>query len=644
MSHRSVLRCALGTLAALLLLATPASAATMPVPADAPTVATAPADGTVVIAWRRDDEQLCVVVQTPGDPRPERIKIEGNPFSRENGRCTALPVLAPFGDQLLITGVRSGTRTLAVGVTGTSVAAVEAKRDGKVVARAETVASPLPVAAADLRFYLTDVAPDADEVALLDAGGTVRRARTPSDDPVAGGAVPRSTTGPVVAEGRRAGHAWALGVPSQRRLAPTPLLPEHWVTVRCLAFTGARDARTCDDEALARSPVVIAARGGCGAVDAHVAVLARTAVRRVEVVLGDGRRRTIPLRVVPGDRDGLRAGVVVLGPGVAVRRLVVSGAGGRVLMVNRLRQAPGPGPAAPCPAYKSFRSQVRYGRLGIALHGPTPHVFRAVDDGVRLCLAADRAPRVPQECDLPPADLDGVALSIEQQGATATAWGLVTADVATARLMLDDRTTRDVPAAPIPGYAGQYSATTPLVAATIAAPRHVLGYQLLDARGRLLEQFDGWREPARPGDVTTVLRSPGLPALRAGFFGPIPCLALGPLTKLNNCAVAVPGVYRVKALCTPRRIVIWGLLRYPPDNLIAETAGGREITALKAILPIRYGRGRTAALLVIPADTAVRRLILRARAAGRADLVLPPAAEQCGYDDYAWVTNAFAPG
>ena len=632
----------------------------VPVPAAAPAVQTT-ADGSALILFS-SGSSLCFALQGPGAERPRAVPAHGfTGGGGEAGGCLAVPVLTPFAGATLA-HLRLGEAPVALLATGTGVAAAEAKRDGRVLTRAATAATGLPGAAADLRVALlalpaaSPAAAAVDDVALLDAGGAVRTALAPDlslfDDP--NGAPARTLT-----RGGRGVTAWRLGTYRKRVFAPTPLLPERLVTVSCLALTaGDTTDRECDDPALASRAVVPSPGQSCAPLGRSMAVLARAPVRRVVLVLGDGTRRAIPLRAVPGDPGHLRAGVAFVGEGVAIRRLVALGAGG-TLQSDAVRLAPAATPR--CGRHDgsglgTSGTIVEYQSAFPALRTPGPHVFHAADSGPDLCLAVDRTPHLHgADCGIPPTDAAATFLRYAPAavvGAT-TLYGLVPADVTVVRLRLDDGSTREVPATPIPGYAGQYAATTLLVDAEVAAPRHIAGYQLLDARGRVLQDQDyGPASAPTLSRATTVLRTPGLPPLRAALLtgsqaiGTFPCLALGALDSLVDCTIAGPGTYLARAFCAPHRIVIWGILAHATDDLVAQTAGGHELVAREAVLPaaIRRGKGTTAALLVLPADAGVRRLILRGKAAGKVDLVLPPAAGQCGYDSFAWITSALPSG
>jgi len=659
MPHRSTLVRCRSPLAALLCCAVAAALALsatagaqddIPVPASAPTVAGPTASGTTLIAFVRGEE-LCTALQERGARRPTGVDDGG-------GLCGPLPVLGPLGVSVMASSSSSGDASVAqvYGAVGTDVTAVELRAPGRTVGHAEAPISPLPGAAAELRFFLVEspTKPPPDELALLDATGAVRGAV--GDE---GSTSPLSTfraagerpAGPVLERGRRGGAAWTLRAATRHVVAPTPLEPERRVARPCVRFAAGGGARgiesafdTCDQETFAAPAIVQQVGETCGPIGAYVTVLTRPAVRRVVVVLGDGRRRSVPLRALPGATAGTRAGVLVVGAGVALRRMLALGGGDRVLQTDELRRAPADG--APCSDDGSSSGVVLlFGPDAGRALGHAPHVLHAADDGARLCLAVDRAPRVPQDCQVPPLDPTTTALQRLLTADGRFLLGLVPPDVAAARLRLDDGSTRDVAAAPVPGYAGQYAAVTRVVAVDLPGAHRVVGYDLLDARGRVLANEPG-PERRAPQHVTTLLRVPGLPALRgallpgAGDVDALTCVALGPVSAIEpDCILANPGFFSVRVECSPRRLVVVGGLAHANERLTVRTTSGREIAGRTAPLPAAFGwpAGTSAALAVVPGDAAPRAIVVRRpRHATRSyALKLPAAARQCGYVAFA---------
>jgi hypothetical protein len=643
---------ALGALLALALALAAAPAAQSEIPAGAPTVAGPTADGISVVVFLRG-QRLCVALRTP-----EQATNDGVPnfIGEDEPQCDAVPVLAPFDSASAMGRSISGTSHYTeAGIVGSDVAAVEWRKHGKIVAHAATAPSPLPGAAADVRFYLIEreLKVQPDETAYLDAAGAVRRAYDEGDpftDPTSWNTA-APTHRRVIQHGGHGTGRWKLTTAMRRSIASTPLQPERKVDQPCVSFEGYRGSgsSTCDSPDQATRPLLQVMGAACAPVGRYVAVLARPYVRRVFVVLGDGTRRTIPLTAVPGAQAGTRAGVVTLGTGVAVRRLVGLGGGDRRLTDADYGLPPVPG--GKCQEIEGGVSIIRYSNalprtsLGRGAHTPVVQ-----DEGPLVCLAIDRAPRHPGECDVAPIDVTQTYLDAEPTADGRYVAGLVPPEVTSARLELDDGTARDVTATAIPAYTGQYAQVLKLVAADVPGPHRVVGFDLLDARGRTLQRGRGAPEAPAVEHQTTLLRTPGLPALRAGDvprsvldYGPITCLGFGPLSigSLDGCLFAYPRAFTVQALCAPRRIVVTGLLAHRADRVAIRLAGGHEIAARTAALPATIRRGGGAALVVLGPHDAPRRLILRGRASGSAPLVLPTAAEQCGYADSASLDRRF---
>ena len=670
MLHRSLGGPALGaaTLSLILALAfAPAARAAddgrpadVKVPADAPTVAGPTAAGASLIAWVQGKD-LCVAVQRAGEPRPATLR---DPTDLGTiGGCGETEVLPAFGARSLgtldldETGEANGT-SVSFGVAGPDAAAVEARLGTTPVVHAATTSSPLAGAAADLRFWIFDQARTAraDELAVLDAAGVVRRASELDGSGLDDAEDELDTGGTVVQRGQHGTTRWTLRLKRLRSLSPTPLEPERRVTNQCLVFAtatargGSGTSTSCDDEQLAALPVVLDTGTDCG-IGPHVAVLARPAVRRVVVVLGDGHRAAVPLS---DTADGVRAGALVLGTGVAIRRVVVLGAGGRALTTYPLGLAPEPRRRR-CPGLLSTSSGFFTINAPQPL-GAAPHTLQAVDHGALLCVAVDRAPRVPADCRLPPIAADDGLLSADPTADGRFVSGLVPAEVTTARLKLDDGTQRTVATEPIPGYAGRYAAVVRAVAVDVPGPHRVVGFALLDGRGRVLRQGDDQPEAPATGRPVTLLRVPGVPPLSAMSVplsspgGGFTCLGLGTLRSSADCDASGGGQFgggvtslRVRATCDTRRILVLGILRRHTDRLVVRTASGREVVARRARIPAAAGAaaGGYAALAVVGARDGVREIVLRGRAANRVALPLPPAAQQCGYEASPAFDDAF---
>jgi hypothetical protein len=629
-----------------------AATTTVPVPPDAPTVATTPSGGTV-IAWM-NGAKLCSVFQGAGTARPASLVL-GTSTGADQGSCVPPPVLSQFGATSLapIRFRLAGVGSYALwGVVAPAVARVEARTGGVVTAASAATVAPLPGAAAELRFWALDVpdTPTPDEFALLDDAGVVRRALR-ADDWIGFTFRDQPPSGDTILQRGGRGHTtWRLHRFAERTLAPTPLEPERREEQRCVSFiTGSSTdpvdvGATCEHELLDQTPVTAYVESDC-ALGAYVTAMVRVPVRTVVAVLGDGTRRTVPLKALGGFYPGGRAGVLIVGHGMAIRRLLALDRSGRTILTNPSESAPAA--ESPCNqdsgSYTGFEPGPRETPLRAGSH--VPHV---ADRDARICLAIDRAPRPPEDCALPPIDpREALVRTSPVAGGAQHLYVLVPAEVAQARVTLDDRTTRTIAAAPVTGYAGRYALFLREAALSVPAGRNVTGLHLLDARGRT---FDA-RFPAFTTDLPRLGRAftlapavQGVGPLRAaafrGFGEQLTCLSFRSLAGLDHCdfameAKAEPGdsSLQLRALCAPRRLVLLAALPHRDDRVSIRLRSGRTIRARSIRLPGRAGAaaGRSIAFAVLGPRERPDEIRLRGRSSRRLLVTLPTASAQCGY-------------
>lgn len=665
---RSTLLAVAGTLCAL---AAPAVAQqrSVPVPADAPTVATT-SSGAAVLAWVHGGT-TCLAVQLPGAVRPQRLGYDGPVFDATApvvpGGCWATPTLSRFDGEQLATSAVDDRTAVAWGWAGTQTARVQLKDGAAVVADVVTAPSPLPGPAGLLRFWAVDRANDAtpNALAFLDAAGVVRRAIDPSVPEevtdVEEGGIGGPPVGTLLQSGRAGAHRWQLRRVTSTVLRPTPLQPERRVARNCLrTFTRKGDdtafnSGLCADEHdFDRAPLVVASSSDCD-LGAQVTVLATAAVRRVVAILGDGRRQVVPL-VAFG--DGLRTGMGVVGYERAVRSVLALGADGRVLHTDVLGSPPVKGPAGSrsCPgAVGGLRGRRDAGDPPL---GAGPHTVRYADHGVELCARADAAPRVPQDCAVPPTRPRASYVWFSESADGLFGFGVVGDEVAAARVTVADGTQRTVASGPLTGYTGIYAGVLRQIAIELPTEAGVLRrVELLDDRGRVLnhQAFSGtWNGLGRA--IALLPAADGAPAVRAApiFYGRRSgtCLASGVLATLDDCAdflfpgerTTGPDTVRVDATCTPRRLLVTGLLRRAGDRLAVRTTGGREIAATQVRIPSAAGDagfGRFYARAILGPREGIDAVLLRGRLPARVPVGLPPAERQCGYADAAGVAASF---
>jgi hypothetical protein len=641
MLHRSALLAF--TIAALLLPATAAHAAD-------PVVAGPLPDGTTATATVSKGK-LCLTLHLPQD---------GNAFgsvdTEGGGGCGDVPVLAPLGfaDDLAEVGE---PMPYDAGATGTDIVAVELRKAGKVLAHVATQPSALP-GAPDLRFYLISAKGDPDEVAFLDASGTVRRATDTGGDGFGFGDPP-TTARRAIAHGTGLhGGRWTLSAYGTRAIVPTPLQPERRLPEACVSFAwtaGGEHGATgaCDQPGLEGAAVVVPelSDDACGAFGRFVGALVRSRVARLVAVLGDGARRTLALHPIPPSLGGpgLRAGVVVVSTRDAIRSLVAYDRAGKILETDPVRAAP----RAPRACARrqlggvSGESIISFSRGGSnATLGAGPHRLAVTDDGALICFAADRAPVAPGECSEPPVDLARTDLWAQPEDGGRFVYGIVPPEVATARLTLDDGSTRDLLSAPIAGYGGQYAAVLREIAADVPGTHRAVSYTLLDARGRTLASGVGPEFPAFH-DARTIGRVPGLGTLfyspydvarSVKDFGSLPgCVSVGrpsadPSAR-QRCLPDQDSELALEASCATRRIVVSVALAHRADRASVVLASGREVALRTIALPAGRQRSEGAAVAVgvLGPRDAPRAVLRRGRSPKRRALALPPVAEQCGY-------------
>ncbi|WP_445150259.1 hypothetical protein [Baekduia sp. Peel2402] len=624
-----------------------AHAAPVTVPGDAPTVFGPTASGTTIIAFVHGKD-LCVAMQWEGQARPDRV-AEPVPDNEQAGNCVTLPVLPAFGHEGIAT-LRTSTGGIAIGVTGRDAASVELRHEGKVVGRSATASLPLPVAAGDLRIYAAElpeseadinVFVDPDEVAVRDAAGTLRWV----DDSRAFPELGRET---VLRRGRAFGERWRLAVARRRVLEATPLEPDRHVEEVCPVLTvgagsivgGPSVTGPCDRPGVAQA-LTVELTDGCAAQGNGVVVVARRAVRRAVALLGDGRRVTVPLMHLTGATAGTRTGVLFAGGEGVIRHVAGLGAGGREVARLDLGLAPLRRSDA-CDEGSNGGDVFFTWSTDPDPLGAGPHAARIVDAGAQVCVAVDRAPRVPDDCRLAPTTPSGADVSAYPTADGTHLVGVANLDVAAARMTLDDGTKLTVAAVPPVGYVGRYKDVLRVIEADLPAPRRALSQELLDARGRVLEDAPGPQTRpltgvtalGRPAGVSTTLRA-GLLHATSGSAVRV-CVTLGELAERGDCFLdANPSApdARLVVDCARSRTLVIALLPRSTDRLLVPTSAGRTVTARTIRLPARLRRGGAAAVAVayLPSREGAEALTFHGSHPRRVRLGLPPGARQCGY-------------
>lgn len=617
-------RIALAWFAALLLFAPPASARhDFDPPADAPVVAGPTPSGARLVAFDHHRD-LCVGT----------IRDDSGSFS-----CNGPPRgLRDFG----LDGLFDGRRFVHAGVVPHYVAAVELVYADGERARTETTAGEAYTGryAGRVRFFVLDGRRgnhDALYVRLLASDGSLLAAVSLAFE---GAIVGRDAQ---LLRGQRRGARFPLVGFRRRGLVPLPGEPERLVDRTCVGLADPRDdwdltvpraAEACADPDRPSRALWVGTDSSCRGRGLVLTGLAATHVHRVEVLLGDGSRRRARLRGIPESLGPYRAFLIAPGRGVAVREIAAFDADGRRLERLELGLAPA---IAECSAQGFFLFTFAPHLPPGPVHEPLSLVAR--DDGVLLCVGIGALRDDGLDCELPPVEpFARVVAGRASDGATLVA-GVTPADVASVELEFADGSRTTVETTPDGPYQGRYQAHLRFFELRIASPAHVHAFWVLDAQGRRHGPFFGPDPPPFVRGPATVLRGPGglrlSAALVRGFDGERsrPCLevlARGERATPETCGFADPRFVTVQALCSPRRLVLWGLVPSGTRRVAVRTDRG-VLRARTARLPTRIGSRRRAFLLVIPRGAAPRELV-----ADRTErrLRLPAAARQCGYTTF----------
>ena len=592
------------------------------VPANAPVVAGPTASGATLVAFARGSD-VCIAVQTP---REERAATCGEPPRRAS-------------HSLSDTAFDSARGVAAHGgLVPADVASVELR----VAERTRATNLPrdrglsVPTATSDawrgpgsVRFYLADgPAYPPWLYRYRDAEGRTLGARSIDgpDAPVVGQPV-------TLASGRAGARTWRLRAVRRPRLAATPLDRGRLIEDVCVDVSAGRarpfgGACASVDEPLTE-PLRVHPDSECEL--ASLAMLARRDVRRIEAVLGDGRRASVPLTAMPaGAAMAPQAGGLVVTGAVAIRRVEAFDGRGRVLERYDLRLAP----SQPCRRDAFFS----WGATFIAFAVPAgletgPLAVRARDEGARLCFSAADFDPHGLDCARPPLAPEDVTLLRRTAGARSLLHAVLPGEVAAVEVPVDGVPRRVETTGDVPGYGGQYRDIVRFLALELPASARVGTARLLDASGGGLGKAELF-VPLRPRVVASRrLTVGGLPLVfddvqpgRGGRrrYG---CVRLAG-EPADSCRTAATEIVSVLATCTPRRIVVFGEPRRA-RRIVVRTDRGRVTARI-----VRVG-SRRIYVAVLPPGARPARLVATGRAVRGAELALPPAARQCGYDSYA---------
>lgn len=422
-----------------------------------------------------------------------------------------------------------------------------------------------------------------------------------------------------------------------RQLTGSFLDPESEETFACLRYRG---ARVCGFVAGQSADEIVPASSQSCAGQTVVALLP-PATRRVRLLLGSGRTRTVTAHDATGVvRLPARAFGTLVPPDEALRSITALGASGRALGTAEVGLAPA---AIGC---SSGSSSFSFG-FGPGDDGVTaPTNSTVVDDGPPAahvgfgssagrplpCLGIDGAP-LADDCVT---DVPGFLTAITVPEGVRIR-GFVEAPITTVVAVLADgrelalRVAADPERLPVPltGRARTVVGTLP----TGAVVRRFIARV---ASGRSVPEGLGVFGDSGFGPARTVVRS-GRFRLTARDVRVHPAAApddcftlLGPgLPDTDDSSCSVFGV-RAYSDCRTRRIVLFGTISRTTTRALHVTTTDGERRTLR---PVRAGRSGRVVLLALPRDAGVRRLVRQTARTRSAALerMLPSPRRQCGY-------------
>jgi len=525
---------------------------------------------------------------------------------------------------------------------------IEVRRAGALLVTGPTVAGAAykGLRAGSVRFALVrlpkDVKTDGLRVRALSAGGALVDALAPDDDPEL--VLGRTR----LLSGRSGSTRWKIVAEDLSELTPSILDPEHETRARCVVtFLDSLDrGRACSTGLLqAEIGLSISRAAGAETCNAPFRLLhgvVAGGVTSVVILLGDGRRRTVP--TVPVG-DGRRTYAVPTGQG-AVRSVTLEGG-------SVIRPALAP-MSAVCAGGGQGLKFFDFGSsaLGIfALLAESPPVTPVgpvttipgsppiqVADGPAdtLCVAIAGRPFDGFGCAIiPPREPQGTFDSLLAPHAFAVT---VPASVAGVRFgTADGKVVRTVATSAGAEYRGRYAGRVRFAAASISGFAELARFELLDAAGTVVyddntEAGDGedFFVLPRVGRARRIAGRAGGPSLwqTNAHYGELVdrCLALTqglPPGPLDNCQTSGQNTtVLLEASCVTKRLSAGFVVR-PGTRVFADT--GRKLKR-----PVRLRRG--VGVLTLPPGRPLRSLtLIRGKERRHVPIGAPAGAKQCGW-------------
>ena len=544
---------------------------------------------------------------------------------------------------------RGSVRIVGVVAPVPAARSVEIRRNGKLLGTAATSAGVAYTGkgAGTLRFALVRLPPgtpgDGLRAHVRDAAGTlVGVFQAVIDETLVSGRR-------RVLTGRRGRARWTVVEQRLSELEPSVLDLAHETMSRCVDVTvqvgGITDLSSgCTSDvpshALDRAAVAreVGRHDRCHPDFRLLHGVVEASVRRVTVLLGDGRRRSVRTVAL---RDGDRTYALAISSTDAVRGVTLH-RDGAPASFQRLASSP---IAVFCATQDPDGDVVGYGSetprsamnapvtpAGPVATLPGPPAARIADGpGETLCLVLGERPFTAPDCGFV-APLPGAPLgSYLAPGEFVHA---VPANVASVRLLnAGGAVLRTIPTVAAAGYIGRYAGAVRFAAGVLTDIPTVAFLELLDAGGTVLyrepeeARVDGEPRPGRPRRVAGRVGGPSLWQTRVSFGDSAQtCLKLtaGPPPPASEpCATLRRNEsLLLDASCTTRRLTVAVAAR-PRTRVLLDTDG---------VPPRRLRLRDGAGLLTLRPGTRLRSVaFVRKGRAHSVRLNAPPAARQCGW-------------